>query len=156
MGAKYTAVCAAISEGFGFELFSLYDEAVNHELFIAFLEKLVEINPDRQLAIVMDNLSAHTKTEVKDRMRALGILWILNVPYSPQYNAIELPFGQIKKKFRELKLQCLVNERQFNQKQAIIKSFKFQKKRYIDKCINHCLELIGICRTNKSMRTSLQ
>ena len=92
------------SEGFGFELFTLYDEAVNHELFIAFIEKLVEINPGRRLALVMDNLSAHTKTEVKDRMRALGISWILNVPYSPQYNAIELPFGPIKKKFRDLKL----------------------------------------------------
>ena len=104
LGAKYTAVCAAISEGFGFELFTLYDEAVNHELFIAFLEKLVEINPGRRLAVVMDNLSAHTKSEVKDRMRALDISWILNVPYSPQYNAIELPFGPIKKKFKELKL----------------------------------------------------
>ena len=52
----------------------------------------------------MDNLSAHTKTEVKDRMRELGITWVLNVPYSPQYNAIELPFGPIKKKFRDLKL----------------------------------------------------
>ena len=69
LGAKYTAVCAAISEGYGFELFTLYDEAVNHELFIAFIEKLVEINPGRRLAIVMDNLSAHTKSEVKDRMR---------------------------------------------------------------------------------------
>ena len=104
LGSKYTAVCAAISEGFGFELFTLYDEAVNHELFIAFIEKLVEINPGRRLALVMDNLSAHTKTEVKDRMRALGISWILNVPYSPQYNAIELLFGPIKKKFRDLKL----------------------------------------------------
>ena len=38
LGSKYTAVCAAISEGFGFELFTLYDEAVNHELFIDFIE----------------------------------------------------------------------------------------------------------------------
>ena len=29
LGAKYTAVLAAISENFGFESFSLYDEAVN-------------------------------------------------------------------------------------------------------------------------------
>lgn len=30
--------------------------------------------------------------------------WIYNVPYSPEFNAIELPFGQVKKKFKELKL----------------------------------------------------
>ena len=29
LGAKYTAVCASISEGFGLECFTLYDEAVN-------------------------------------------------------------------------------------------------------------------------------
>ena len=111
LGAKYTAVWAAISEGFGFELFTLYDEAVNHELFIAFLEKLVEINPGKRLAVVMDNLSAHTKSEVKDRMRELGISWVMNVPYSPQYNAIELVFSQVKKKFKELKLQALIDEK---------------------------------------------
>ena len=83
LGAKYTAVCAAISEGFGFELFTLYDDAVNHELFIKFLEKLVEINPGKRLAVFMDNLSAHTKIEVKERMRQLDIVWVMNVPYSP-------------------------------------------------------------------------
>ena len=38
LGSKYTVVFAAII------LFKLYDEAVSHELFIAFIEKLVEIN----------------------------------------------------------------------------------------------------------------
>ena len=41
----------------------------------------------------MDNLAAHKTTAVKDKMRELGIKWILNVPYSPEFNAIELPFG---------------------------------------------------------------
>ena len=104
LGAKYTAVCAAISEGCGFECFTLYSEAVNQEYFIAFLERLAEINPGRRLAIVMDNLAAHKTAAVKERMRELDIAWIWVVPYSPQYNAIELPFGQIKKRFRESKL----------------------------------------------------
>ena len=93
LGAKYTAVLAAISEGTGFEMFWLYDEAVNQDKFIVFLEKLVEINSGRSLAIVMDNLAAHKTNVVKDKMRELGISWIFVVPYSPQYNAIELPFG---------------------------------------------------------------
>ena len=104
LGAKYTAVLAAISEGYGFECFTLYDEAVNQDHFIAFLNRLAEVNPGRKLAIVMDNLAAHKTVTVKDRMRELGISWILVVPYSPQFNAIELPFGQVKKRFRELKL----------------------------------------------------
>ena len=52
----------------------------------------------------MDNLAAHKTAAVKEKMRELGISWILVVPYSPQFNAIELPFGQVKKKFKELKL----------------------------------------------------
>ena len=93
LGAKYTAVLAAISEGYGFECFTLYPEAVNQGHFIAFLERLAEINPGRKLAIVMDNLAAHKTAAVKDRMRELDISWIMVVPYSPQFNAIELPFG---------------------------------------------------------------
>ena len=93
LGAKYTAVLAAISEGCGFECFTLYDEAVNQEHFIAFLERLAEINNGRRLAIVMDNLAAHKTAAAKEKMRELGISWILVVPYSPQFNAIELPFG---------------------------------------------------------------
>ena len=104
LGAKYTAVLAAISEGCGFECFTLYDEAVNQEHFIAFIERLAEINKGKSLAIVMDNLAAHKTVAVKDKLRELGISWILVVPYSPQFNAIELPFGQVKKRFRELKL----------------------------------------------------
>ena len=104
LGAKYTAVLAAISEGCGFECFTLYEEAVNQVHFIAFLERLAEINKGKSLAIVMDNLAAHKTAAVKDKMRELGIVWIMNVPYSPEYNAIELVFSQVKKKFRELKL----------------------------------------------------
>ena len=83
LGAKYTAVLAAISEGCGFECFTLYDEAVNQEHFIAFIERLAEINKGKSLAIVMDNLAAHRTNAVKDKMRELGISWIFTVPYSP-------------------------------------------------------------------------
>ena len=93
LGQKYTAVLAAISEGKGFYSFALYDEAVNEEKFIKFLTKLHELNKGKSLAIVMDNLPAHKTIAVRDKMRELGITWIFNVPYSPEYNAIEMPFS---------------------------------------------------------------
>ena len=123
LSSKYTAVLAAISEGCGFELFTLYDEAVNDERFIKFLTQLHKLNQGKKLAIVMDNLPAHKTIAVRNKMKELGITWIFNVPYSPEYNAIELPFGQVKKTFKELKLQCLVYSHEFNQRWAIIKSF---------------------------------
>ena len=62
----------------------------------------------------MDNLPAHKTIAVRNKMIELGITWIFNVPYSPEYNAIELPFSQVKKTFKELKLQCLVYSHEFN------------------------------------------
>lgn len=62
----------------------------------------------------MDNLAAHKTKETKDLMTSLGIEWIWVVPYSPQYNAIELPFGQVKKLFKAEKLRSLVNDSDFD------------------------------------------
>ena len=67
----------------------------------------------------------------------LRMEWIYNVPYSPEYNAIELPFSQVKKCFKELKLQHLANNRKFSQEEAINESFSRQSKDYVDKCIAH-------------------
>ena len=47
-------------------------------------------------------------------MKMLKMEFIYNVPYSPEYNAIELPFSQVKKHFKELKLESLANCRKFN------------------------------------------
>ena len=60
---------------------------------MVFLRRLAEINKGKRLAIVMDNLAVHKTLNVKSLMRELGFVWIYVVPYSPEYNAIELPFG---------------------------------------------------------------
>lgn len=96
-GVGYIAVLAAISKDFGFEHVQLYDEAVNEEKFMLYLRKLAEMNKRKQLVIVMDNLPVHKTLDVKALMRELKFEWIYVVPYSPEYNPIELPFGQIKK-----------------------------------------------------------
>ena len=67
----------------------------------------------------------------------LKMEYILNVPYSPEFNAIELPFSQVKKCFKELKLQHLANNRKFSQDEAINEIFSRQSKEYVDKCIAH-------------------
>ena len=46
------------------------------------------------------------------------------VPYSPEFNAIELPFGQVKKKFKDLKLLSVAHGHKFNQDEAIKQSFE--------------------------------
>ena len=58
----------------------------------------------------MDNLRVHKTRDVIALMQALNMEWIFNVPYSPDYNAIEFVFSQVKKVFKELKLQSLIAE----------------------------------------------
>ena len=93
MGTRYTAVIAAISEGRGFEYIELHDEAINQEKFASFISNLADINKHKQVSIVMDNLRVHTTTAIQNFMRQLKMECIYNVPYSPEFNAIELPFG---------------------------------------------------------------
>ena len=50
----------------------------------------------------MDNLPVHTSDEAKKTMRELGFRWIFNVPYSPQYNPIEMVFSKVKQRFKRL------------------------------------------------------
>ena len=100
MNTRYTAVIASISEGCGFEYFEQHDCAVNCEIFCGFIRKLYQLSYGTQITIVMDNLIAHKTQNVIDLMRELGIEWIWVVPYSPEYNAIELPFSQVKKVYK--------------------------------------------------------
>ena len=90
----------------------------------------------------MDNLTAHKTENVIELMRELAIEWIWVVPYSPEYNAIELPFSQVKKEFKEAKLRSLVKGDDFDQHEAIKQSFKCQKVKYIDKCIAHAIKVL--------------
>ena len=62
----------------------------------------------------MDNLTAHKTQNAIELMRQLAIEWIWVVPYSPEYNAIELLFSQVKKVFKEAKLRSLVRGEDFD------------------------------------------
>ena len=92
-GLSYTAVIAAISEGCGFELIELHEKGVNQEMFSSFLYKLAALNKRKKVSIVMDNLSAHRTRNVKALLRQLKMEYIYNVPYSPEFNPIELCFS---------------------------------------------------------------
>lgn len=69
MGAGYTAVIAAISEGCGFEYLELHDGAINQDKFAIFLYKLADINKGKKVAIVMDNLPAHKTLTIRAQMK---------------------------------------------------------------------------------------
>ena len=93
MGAKYTAACAAISEGCGIEYLQLYDHALDKPNFKEYLRALVEKNKRKRLVVYMDNLKVHRNPEMEQHMRDLKIEWIWNVPYMPEFQPIETVFS---------------------------------------------------------------
>ena len=56
------------------------------------------------MTLVLDNLSAHKTKAVLKYMQEADIGAIFNVPYSPDYNSIELVFAQVKHRYKRLRL----------------------------------------------------
>ena len=87
------ALLAAISRKNGLEHCQIFQDSVDTDKFLEYLDNLRSANPEAKIAIFMDNLSAHIAKRSKEAMRGHGFRWILNVPYSPSTNPIELVFS---------------------------------------------------------------
>ena len=59
----------------------------------------------------MDNLGVHRSTLVKDTMNELGIRYIFNVPYSPDFQGVESVFSKVKNIVKRKKLNDIVNKK---------------------------------------------
>ena len=90
----------------------------------------------------MDNLSSHTSKRSQSEMRRLGLRYIYNVPYSPDYNPIEMVFSQIKQKFRSLRTQKLTGQTNASHEDLIRQAVESVKKKNVQKCVNHVINLL--------------
>ena len=106
------AVLCGISKEKGLEHYQIFDFSVNKWKFKEYCENLRAKNEGQQIALFMDNLSAHVCGVAKDAMKDNGFRYITNVPYSPEYNPIELTFSMLKKNFKALRAQKLLGLRQ--------------------------------------------
>ena len=109
---------------------------MNTAKFLEYLANLRAANPDAKIALFMDNLSAHTCERAKAGMREHGFRWIYNVPYSPEYNPIELVFSQVKKNFKALRAKKFVGLTQASHEALVTQSVSQLKKVNIVKCIS--------------------
>ena len=100
------AVVAAVSERYGVDLVMMFERSVNQHKFKEFLLKLRNKYPFRRMALVLDNLTAHKTKSVLKYMEEAGLKSIFNVPYSPDYNSIELVFAQVKHRYKRLRLEA--------------------------------------------------
>ena len=94
------ALLCGISKEKGVEHYRVFENSVNIDKFIEYLDFLRATNRGEKICIFMDNLSAHTAERSKQAMRDHGFRFIYNVPYSLEYNPIELTFSMVKRHFR--------------------------------------------------------
>lgn len=70
--------------------------ATDSEVFLAFTERVLapELRPGD--VVVMDNLSAHKTTGVRQAIEATGAHLVYQPPYSPDFNPIEQCWSKLK------------------------------------------------------------
>ena len=56
----------------------------------------------------MDNLSVHKTLRIRAVMQELDMVPIFSVPYSPQYNGIEIYFFLVKQEYKKALLQRIM------------------------------------------------
>ena len=131
------AMVCGISLEKGLEHFKIYPKSVKKESFVEYLKELREHTRGEKVCLFLDNLTAHTSDFSKTAMREMGYRWAWNVPYSPEYNPIELVFSKVKDKFRRLRAQKLVGLRQESHEALVEMAWKSVRKQDVVNCIKH-------------------
>jgi transposase len=76
------------------------DGAMNGDLFVAYVEQVLVPELSVGDVVVMDNLSAHKRPQVKHAVEAAGAALLYLPPYSPDFNPIEMIWSKVKRLLR--------------------------------------------------------
>ena len=106
----------------------------NEERFLAFIPKLVNAMGGDPFALYVDQLSVHKTKEVWKLYHKYDIQLILNIPASPEMNPIESCFSQVKRIYKQKRLNALVNEIEFDMDEAIERAFEYITPDLVKNC----------------------
>ena len=90
----------------------LFDSSVTINKFKVFLDELRRKYFYDDLCIFMDRLSVHVSKRTIERMDELGIAYIFNSIYSPQFNGVEEYFSIAKKIVKDRRLDSIINNKE--------------------------------------------
>ena len=91
-----TMLSAIRAEGVMKDATVVVDGAMNSVTFLAYVRQFLVPALGPGDVVVMDNLSAHKATDVRQAIEAVGCdLWYLS-PYSPDFNPIEKLWSKVK------------------------------------------------------------
>lgn len=72
------------------------DGAVNGEMFLAYIQQHLAPTLRPGDIVIMDNLSSHKRSGVREAIEVVGASLLYLPPYSPDLNPIELAFSKLK------------------------------------------------------------
>ena len=121
---KTIAVIAGISGAKGIEVVRTFERSVNTAKFIGFLQYLRGRNPDEKIALFMDRLSVHMSLKVQKKMNELGIRYVYNSAYSPNFNPIENVFSIVKKHIKTERLRKFILNKEEDLPKIIKEQFR--------------------------------
>lgn len=82
----------------GKSMFALYDESINVDRFIDFMQRVIDSN-DKKVYLIVDNLRVHhaklVKAWVEEHKNQIAIFYL--PPYSPEFNPDEYPNQDYKR-----------------------------------------------------------
>ena len=94
---------------------------------LEFLKIVRKENPERQIAVILDNAAIHHARLVTMDIEGMGVSLIFLPPYSPDLNPIEFSWKDIKKELRKI---LSFDEMVVNAGQAAIMMFERRKMSY--------------------------
>jgi transposase len=97
---KTTTFVAALTAG-GLTAPLVIDGAVNGDLFVAYVERVLVPTLRPGDVVVMDNLSSHKRVRVRELIEGAGCELRYLPPYSPDLNPIEQAFAKLKALLRK-------------------------------------------------------
>ena len=75
---------------------SVFDGAINGELFLAYVQQVLVPALRPGDIVIMDNLRSHKVAGVREAIEAAGASLMFIPPYSPDLNPIEMAFAKLK------------------------------------------------------------
>jgi transposase len=77
------------------------DGPINGDWFEAYVRQILVPELRRGDIVIMDNLSSHKRTSVRELIEEVGATLVFLPPYSPDFNPIEKAFARLKAMLRK-------------------------------------------------------
>ena len=129
---KTTTLIAALCCS-GITCSTVVDGAINADVFEAFVKQVLAPQLRRGDVVVLDNLSSHKRTSIRQCIEAAGATLLFLPPCSPDLNPIEMIFSKIKQLLRSM--ACRTREALWNAMQSVLNRVTASDA---INCFSHC------------------